>query len=128
MLFAPAAGLKLPARAQNAPMSTPEPGLDRHEWESELQALEPELADAPAEALPELQRLVERILTARGFSPDDPVASDGDDPEVIAEFRAAAETTRALERGDDVGPGDIAAAANGFRAVFDYLVTARPAP
>src|SRR5918998_1711158 len=31
-----------------------EPGLDRHEWESELQALEPELEDDPLGALPEL--------------------------------------------------------------------------
>lgn len=128
MLFAPAAGLKLSARAQNARMSTPEPGLDRHEWETELQALEPELADAPAEALPDLQKLVVRMLAERGFAPDDPIGSDGDEPEVIAEFRAATETVRALERGDDVDPGDIAAAVNGLRAVFDYLVTARSAP
>ena len=128
MLFAPAAGLKLSAHAQNARMSTPEPGLDRHEWETELQALEPELADAPAEALPDLQKLVERMLAERGFAPDDPIGSDGDEPEVIAEFRAATETVRALERGDDVDPGDIAAAVNGLRAVFDYLVTARSAP
>jgi hypothetical protein len=127
MLFASAAGLKLCARAQNARMSTPEPGLDRHEWETELQALEPELADAPAEALPELQGLVERMLSERGFAPEDPVASDGDEPEVLAEFRAAAETTRALDRGDDVGPGDVAAAVNGLRAVFDYLVSERSA-
>jgi hypothetical protein len=128
MLFAAAAGLKPTVRAQNARMSTPEPGLDRHEWETELQALEPELADGPAEALPELQNLVERMLAERGFAPDDPIVSDGDEPEVIAEFRAATETVRALERGDDVDPGDIAAAVNGLRAVFDYLVSARSAP
>ena len=128
MLFAVAAGLKLSACAQNARMSTPEPGLDRHAWETELQALEPELADAPAETLPELQSLVERMLTERGFAPDDPVTSDGDEPEVLAEFRAATATVRALERGDDVDPGDIAAAVNGLRAVFDYLVSARSAP
>jgi hypothetical protein len=109
-------------------MSTPEPGLDRHEWETELQALEPELEDAPAEALPELQNLVERMLAARGFAPDDPVVSDGDEPEVLVEFRAAAETVRALERTDEVDPGDIAAAVNGLRAVFDHLVSARSAP
>ena len=109
-------------------MSTPEPGLDRHEWETELQALEPELADAPAEALPELQALVERMLADRGFAPDDPIRSEGDEPEVLAEFRAATETIRALERGDDVDPGNIAAAVNGLRAVFDHLVSARSAP
>jgi hypothetical protein len=35
-----------------------ESGLDRHEWESQWQALEEQLADAPAEALPELDALV----------------------------------------------------------------------
>lgn len=110
-------------------MSTREPGLDRHEWESELQALEPELEDSPGEALPELQSLVERMLAERGYAPDDPVANDGDDPEVLIEFRAARETTLALERGDrDVGPGDVAAAVLGLRAVFDHLVAARSAP
>jgi hypothetical protein len=128
MLFAVAAGLKLSVRAQNARMSTPEPGLDRHEWETELQALEPELADAPADALPEFQRLVERMLAERGFAPDDPVVSEGDEPEVLAEFRAATETVRALERADDVDPGDVAAAVNGLRAVFDYLVSTRSPP
>ena len=109
-------------------MSTPEPGLDRHEWETELQGLEPELADGPAEAPPELQSLVYRMLVERGFAPDDPVVSDGDEPEVLLSFRSAAETTLALERGDDVDPGDIAAAVNGLRAVFDYLIAEHSAP
>jgi hypothetical protein len=105
-----------------------EPGLDRHEWESEMQALEDELADAPAEALSELDGLVARMLEARGFNVDDPVASDGDEPEVLAEFRAARETTRALDRGDDVGPGDVAAAVNGYRAIYDHLISERSTP
>ena len=128
MLLAASAGLKAPRRAQNARMSTPEPGLDRHEWESEFEALEPELADSPSEALPELHGLVERMLVERGYSPDDPVADDGVDPEVLAEFRAARDTTVALERGENVAPGDVAAAVNGYRAVFDHLVAERSAP
>jgi len=109
-------------------MSTPEPGLDRHEWEGEFQQLEPELADSPAEALPELHNLVARMLEERGYTIEDPVADDGEDPEVLAEFRAARETTLLLERGEDVGPGDVGAAVNGLRAVYDHLVTERPAP
>jgi hypothetical protein len=105
-----------------------EPGLDRHEWESEMQALEEELADAPAEALPELHDLVSRMLAARGFAVDDPVASDGDEPEILAEFRAARDTTLALDRGTDVGPGDVAAAINGYRAIYEHLLTERSAP
>ena len=128
MLVRCGAGLKRRGSAQNARMST-EPGLDRHEWESELSALEPELDDAPREALPELLGLVERMLDERGYAPDDPVAGDGDEPEILAEYRAARETATAVERGgDDVGPGDVAAAVNGLRAVFDHLVAERRAP
>jgi hypothetical protein len=109
-------------------MSTPEPGLDRHEWESEMQALEPELEDSPAEALPELDGLIERMLGDRGYAVDDPVASNGTEPEVLAEFRAARETLQMLERGEDVGPGDVAAAVNGYRAVYDHLMSERSSP
>jgi hypothetical protein len=38
-----------------------EPGLDRHEWESEWATLEEELADSPADVLPELDDLVARM-------------------------------------------------------------------
>ena len=43
-----------------------EPGLDRHEWETEWQALEPQVEDSPAEALPELDKLIERMLVEQG--------------------------------------------------------------
>jgi hypothetical protein len=103
-------------------MSTPDPGLARHEWESELQTLEPELEDAPAEALPELADLVERMLLESGYDLNDPVAREGTEREVVAEYLAARELSDRIERGgDDVGPGDVAAAVNGFRAIFDYL-------
>lgn len=128
MLVRQAAGLKRRDGAHNARMSTPEPGLDRHEWESELEALGPELEDSPSEALPELHKLVERMLVARGYGADDPVADEGDEPEVLAEFRAARETTMAIERGEAPAPGDVAAAVNGYRAVFDHLVAERSTP
>jgi hypothetical protein len=43
-----------------------DPGLDRHEWETKWQGLEPLVADAPTEALPELAALVGRMLGAHG--------------------------------------------------------------
>jgi hypothetical protein len=105
-----------------------EPGLDRHEWESELQALEDELADSPAEALPELDDLVARILEETGYDVSDPVVREGEEREIVAEFLAAREITQALERdADDLSPGDLAAAINGYRAIFDYLVSNRAA-
>jgi hypothetical protein len=127
MLVRPSAGLTRLGHAHNARMSI-DPGLDRHEWESEFQALEPELEASPREALPELLALVDRMLDERGYTPDDPVAGDGDEPEILAEYRAAREASLAVERGDDVAPGDVAAAVNGLLAVFDHLIGERQAP
>jgi hypothetical protein len=105
-----------------------EPGLDRHEWESEWQSLEEQLADAPAEALTGVDDLVERMLNERGYALTDPVAREGDDREIVAEFLAAREITRLVEEGsEDVSPGDVAAAVNGYRAIFDYLIAERSA-
>jgi hypothetical protein len=103
-----------------------EPGLDRHEWESEMQALEDQLGENPAEALPELDELVGRMLDETGYDLADPVVRDGDEREVVAEFLAAREITQLIERDQgDIGPGDVAAAINGYRAVFEYLVSSR---
>jgi hypothetical protein len=105
-----------------------EPGLDRHEWESEMQALEEDMREAPAEALPELDALVLRMLEETGYDIGDPVAREGDEREVVADYLAAREITQASERGsDELSLGDIAAAINGYRAVFDYIVANRSA-
>jgi hypothetical protein len=106
-----------------------EPGLDRHEWESEWASLEEELADGPADVLPELNDLVARMLDARGYATSDPVAREGDDWDVIADFLAAQEITRL--RADptaDVSPGDVAAAVNGYRSVYEFLLEERRVP
>jgi hypothetical protein len=105
-----------------------EPGLDRHDWETEFQALEEELHAAPAEALPELANLVERMLEERGFAVGDPVASDGVEPEVLAEYRSARETATRLDRDEDVDPGDVGAAINGLIAVYQHVLSERSAP
>ncbi len=103
-----------------------EPGLDRHEWESEMQALEEQLSENPAEALPELDALVARMLEETGYEIDDPVVRAGDEREVVSEFLAAREITRSYEGGsEELSPGDVASAINGYRAVFDYLVAER---
>jgi hypothetical protein len=103
-----------------------DPGLNLHEWESEWQALEEDLRADPAHALPELDRLVTRMLEESGYEPTDPVVGDGDEREVVAEYVAAHEIGQAVERdSDEVSPGDIAAAVNGYRAVFEHLVTTR---
>src|SRR5436853_1742230 len=106
-----------------------EPGLDRHEWESQWQALEEQVADSPAEALPELDDLVGQMLEERGYALDDPVAREGDEREVVAEFLAAREIKHLLdEQADGVSPGDVAAAVNGYRSVYEYLIAERSPP
>ncbi len=103
-----------------------QPGIDLYDWESEMAALEDELAEDPAGALPDLDRLVARMLEETGYALDDPVAVEGDEREIVDEYLAAHEIALAVERGSDqISPGDIAAAINGFRAVFDSLVADR---
>ena len=105
-----------------------EPGLDIHEWESQWQQFEEDIETSPAEALPELDRLMERMLEGRGYAIDDPVVREGDDREIVAEFLAAREITQAVDQGKDVDPEDIAQAIDQYRALHDYLLVERPAP
>ena len=98
-----------------------DPGLDRHEWETEWQGLEPLVGDAPAEALPEVDGLVERMLEAHGFPIDEEHEFEAPEEEVVKEFLEARRVTRLVEAGETVDPGDIGAAVGGYRAVYDYL-------
>jgi hypothetical protein len=105
-----------------------DPGVDRHEWESEMQALEDNLGENPGEALPELDDLVARMLAGTGYDLADPVVREGEEREVVAEYLAAREITMLSERGDaDLDPEDITTAIDGYRAIFDYLVATRSA-
>jgi hypothetical protein len=105
-----------------------EPGLERHEWESEWQALDDDLRTDPAGALSELDELVARMLEESGYDITDPVVREGDEREVVAEYLAAHEIAEGVDRdSDDLSPGDIAAAINGYRAIFDHLIASRGA-
>src|SRR4029077_19986292 len=82
--------------------------------------------ETPAETLPELDNLLRRMLDDGGYDLSDAVAREGDEREVVAEYLAAHEITIALERGaDDITAGDIGAAIEGYRALFDHLVANR---
>jgi hypothetical protein len=106
-----------------------EPGLDKHEWESRWQSIEEDLETAPAEALPELARLVEEMLQARGYAIDDPIVREGDDRDIVADFLAAREIRQLVEQGaEGVSPGDIAAAVNNYREVYENLILERSPP
>jgi hypothetical protein len=105
-----------------------EPGIDRHDWESQWEALEEDLHADPTRALPEVDLLVARMLKETGYDLTDPVARDGGEREVVAEYLAAHEILEAAERDSvELSPGDVAAAVNGYRAVFHHLVATRGA-
>jgi erythromycin esterase-like protein len=105
-----------------------EPGLDKHEWESRWQQLEEDLASDPAEALPEIDRLLEEMLQARGYALDDPVTREGDDREIVAEFLAARDVARAVDQGANVAREDVKDAVENYRSLYEYLIVERAAP
>jgi len=102
-----------------------EPGLDRHQWQTEWEQLEPLVVDSPAEALPELDDLVHRMLAESGYPVDtaDPVDDEGVDPEVLASYRAAREVTRMVDRGEDYDPGDVGQAVGLYREIYEHVIT-----
>jgi hypothetical protein len=102
-----------------------EPGLDRHEWETEWQGLEPLVVDSPIEALPELDGLVERMMVARGYPVDEAAALEATEPEVVAEFLEARRITRLVDGGETVAPGDVGAAVTAYRNLYEYLLEER---
>ena len=100
-----------------------DPGLDRHEWATEFEQLEPLLEDAPAEALPELADLVERMMIERGLPINDPVADEGIEPAILVEFRSAREISDRADRGESVDPGDLGEAIHSYRDIYQHLIT-----
>lgn len=102
--------------------------MDRHEWETEWQGLEPLVVDSPAEALPEVDGLIERMMRERGLPTDEAGAGESAEREVVAEFLEARRITSLVERGDTVDPGDIGAAVTGYRNLYEYLLAERRAP
>jgi hypothetical protein len=104
-----------------------DPGLDRHLWESEWEVLEPLVRDDPAEALPELDALLERMLLEEGYPLEERelggAAAEGIDPDVLASFQAARDVARRADQGGDVDPAEIGQAVGLYRALYEHLIT-----
>ena len=83
-----------------------EPGLDLHEWETRWSELEDAFAVDPAGTLAEACDLIEAT-----------VGVELADDELASAYGAAREVADAVERGDDVGPGDIGAAIENLRRI-----------
>jgi hypothetical protein len=100
-----------------------EPGLDRHEWETLYEGLEPLLEDDPEEALPELAALVDRMLDESGLRPHDEIVFENTEP--IAAFREAWELAERSRLGEDLPPGDVAHAIRLLRDIYFAVLQER---
>jgi hypothetical protein len=103
-----------------------EPGLDRHEWESEWSDLEERLRDDPSDALFELDKLVARMLESRGLPLEERDGEIESEPETMREFAEARRVTQMVGAGLAVDPGDIAHAVNCYRDLYETLLERGP--
>ena len=60
-----------------------EPGLDRHEWETEWQATRAARRGLSRRGLPELDDLVERMMVERGYPVDGTELHEAPEPEIV---------------------------------------------
>jgi hypothetical protein len=97
-----------------------EPGVDTHVWRTRYAALEDELADDAASALPELLDLVEEMLTAAGYDTE----SRGllEEPEVTTGLERAREVVSRVDLGEAVRADDAQQAAGELRELYHGLL------
>jgi len=98
----------------------PEPGIDLHEWQSMWASVAEDLDGDPDAALGQLAEIVRHLLLAHGYAVDDPVASGGAEPELVATYRAARESAERAELGA-ASRAEVQLAIEDLRSVFDSL-------
>ena len=91
-----------------------EPGLDLHEWQTRWEQLQEVAEESPADAVSEMDRLLEEMLREGGF-----LDADG---EAAKLFTSAREAARAYEAGN-ASAGDLAHAINCYRELYELLTT-----
>ena len=104
-----------------------DPGLDLQGWETRWSDLQDQVADAPDEALPEVVRLVEEMLTDRGFDFENPVVVEDESRDIVSDFLAARDIARAAET-TKLDQEDIQTALDDLAEIHDFLVEERGAP
>ena len=115
------AGFRRSPSREEATLVTLEPGLDLHEWETRWQELQDLAVESPGEALPELVRLTEQMLTERGYD----LSDLGNGSDVLRSFVGARDLAAACEAGT-ASTGDTGAALENLREIHDHLVEDRP--
>lgn len=100
------------------------PGLDLHDWQTRWEELREAAVEDPAGTLPDIVRLIDEMLSERSFQLDEPITAEGQDPDIIRDFLAAREVADAVNAGNEE-PGDVAAALENLREIYDYLIADR---
>jgi beta-phosphoglucomutase-like phosphatase (HAD superfamily) len=75
----------------------------------------------PRETLPELERLLERMLEDHGYDLDDEVAREGLGRDLVADVDEVRRVATLLREGQDVDPGDVGAAYERLREIYQTL-------
>src|SRR2546423_8629468 len=107
-------------------MAVQKPGLDGHLWVAEWEALEPLLHESPAEALPEADALVARMMEARGIPLEERDGEDVEYPETTREFAEARRITQEIGTSDSFDPGDVALAVEAYQSLYGSLLELGP--
>jgi hypothetical protein len=105
-----------------------EPGLDRHDWESQWASLEEDFDADPADALRQVHELMTRALMERSILDDELVTVEGADPELVRPWAAARDLIVRLDDDLDVEEQDIREATESYRELFNTLLAERAAP
>jgi uncharacterized sporulation protein YeaH/YhbH (DUF444 family) len=98
-----------------------------HQWETRWADLQERAADSADEALPELVRLVEEMLTERRFDLENPVDAEGQDADIVRSFQAARDISRAAEQ-TRLEREDLDAALEDLQEIHDFLIEGRAPP
>ena len=104
-----------------------EPGLDRHEWESQWASLEEDFDADPAGSLRAVHELMSRMLRERGIL-DDSAARNGADPDLLRPWEAARDLVRRLDDELDAEETDVREALDSYRELFETVLAERSAP
>jgi hypothetical protein len=104
-----------------------EPGIDKHQWVTEWEVIDPLLTESPTEALGEADDLVGRMLDACGFERDERDGENATEPETVREFAEAHRVVALIDSGESYDPGDVAVAVEAYRSLYAYLLDLGPA-
>jgi hypothetical protein len=97
------------------------PSVNQEEYAAEWESLMDTAREDPRETLPELERLLERMLEDRGYDVDDEIAREGLDRDLVAEVDEVRRVADLLREGGDVDPGDVGAAYESLRLIYETL-------